>query len=243
MALYKRVLLKLSGERMAKPGSGGVLSIESINHLADEVVTLHDKGLQIGIVLGAGNILRGAEAAEAGFEEAQAHSMGMLATVINALALQSILEEKGKFTRVMTAVEMNSIAEPYIRRRALRHMEKDRIVILAGGTGNPFFTTDSAGALRAIELEADLLVKATQVDGIYNKDPNKFDDAEHFGDISYKDILVDNLKVMDGAAIALCREHNMPLMVCSITGKNSLIDALEGRVKRTLVNNTVQDKR
>lgn len=228
---------------MAKQGSGGVLSIEAITHLADEVVSLHDKGIQIGIVLGAGNILRGAEAVDAGFEEAQAHSMGMLATVINALALQSILEQKGKYTRVMTAVEMNSIAEPYIRRRALRHMEKERIVILAGGTGNPFFTTDSAGALRAIELHADVLIKATQVDGIYDKDPNKFADAQHLGDVSYKDILVDNLKVMDGAAIALCREHNMPLMVCSIHEKGSLMDALEGKVKRTLVNNTVADKR
>jgi uridylate kinase len=243
MSDYKRVLLKLSGERMAKQGSGGVLSIEAITHLADEVVSLHDKGIQIGIVLGAGNILRGAEAVDAGFEEAQAHSMGMLATVINALALQSILEQKGKYTRVMTAVEMNSIAEPYIRRRALRHMEKERIVILAGGTGNPFFTTDSAGALRAIELHADVLIKATQVDGIYDKDPNKFADAQHLGDVSYKDILVDNLKVMDGAAIALCREHNMPLMVCSIHEKGSLMDALEGKVKRTLVNNTVADKR
>lgn len=243
MSEYKRVLLKLSGERMAKQGSGGVLSIEAISHLADEVVSLHDKGIQIGIVLGAGNILRGAEAVEAGFEEAQAHSMGMLATVINALALQSILEQKGKYTRVMTAVEMNSIAEPYIRRRALRHMEKDRVVILAGGTGNPFFTTDSAGALRAIELHADVLIKATQVDGIYDKDPNKFDDAKHLGDVSYKDILVDNLKVMDGAAIALCREHNMPLMVCSIHEKGSLLNALEGKVNRTLVNNTVADKR
>lgn len=238
MALaYKRILLKLSGERMAKEGSGGVLSMSAITHLADEVISVHDQGVEVGIVLGAGNILRGSEAAEAGFEEAQAHSMGMLATVINALALQSILEQKGKYTRVMTAMDMNSIAEPYIRRRALRHMEKSRIVILAGGTGNPFFTTDSAGALRAIELDADLLVKATQVDGIYNKDPNKFDDAQHLGDISFKDILVDNLKVMDGAAIALCREHDMPLMVCAIENKNSLLDALEGKVKRTLVGN------
>ena len=241
MSNYKRVLLKLSGERMSKQGSGRVLSMESIQHLADEVVSLHDNGIQIGIVLGAGNILRGSEAAEVGFEEAQAHSMGMLATIINALALQSVLEGMGKYTRVMTAVEMNSIAEPYIRRRALRHMEKNRIVILAGGTGNPFFATDSAGALRAIELHADLLIKATQVDGIYDKDPNKFDDAQHLGDISYKDVLVDNLKVMDGAAIALCREHNMPLMVCSITGTNSLLNALEGKVKRTLVNNSVED--
>lgn len=232
---YKRVLLKLSGERMATANSHSVLSVDAINHLADEVVSLHEEGIEVGIVLGAGNILRGKEAAEAGFEEAQAHSMGMLATVINALALQSILEQKGRQTRVMTAVSMPSIAEPYIRRRALRHMEKGRIVILAAGTGNPFFTTDSAGALRAIELHADLLVKATQVDGIYNKDPNKFDDAVHLGDVSYKEILVDNLKVMDGAAIALCREHKMPLMVCSITGEGSLLKAIKGEVRRTLV--------
>lgn len=232
---YKRVLLKLSGERMAKANSNGVLSMGAIQHLAEEVVSIHEQGIEVGVVLGAGNILRGSEAAEAGFEEAQAHSMGMLATVINALALQSILEQHGKFTRVMSAVEMNSIAEPYIRRRALRHMEKDRIVILAGGTGNPFFTTDSAGALRAIELNADVLIKATQVDGIYDKDPNKYDDAVHLGDITFKEVLVDNLKVMDGAAMALCREHNMPLMVCSIEGKGSLLDAIQGKAKRTLV--------
>ncbi len=233
---YKRVLLKLSGERMAKPNSNGVLSMTEITHLADEVISLHEEGVEVGVVLGAGNILRGSEAAAAGFVEAQAHSMGMLATVINALALQSIIEQKGKDTRVMTAVTMNSIAEPYIRRRAIRHMEKGRIVILAGGTGNPFFTTDSAGALRAIELNADVLIKATQVDGIYDKDPNKFDDAVHLGDISYREILVDNLKVMDGAAIALCREHKMPLMVCSIEGEGSLMNAITGKAKRTLVN-------
>lgn len=233
---YKRVLLKLSGERMAKKNSNGVLSMHAIQHLTDEIISLQNAGIEVGVVLGAGNILRGSEAAESGFEEAQAHSMGMLATVINALALQSLLEQNGKFTRVMTAVEMNSIAEPYIRRRALRHMEKGRIVILAGGTGNPFFTTDSAGALRAIELNADVLIKATQVDGIYNKDPNKFDDAIHMGDITFKEVLVENLKVMDGAAIALCREHNMPLMVCSIEGKGSLMDAINGKTKRTLIN-------
>ncbi len=232
---YKRILLKLSGERMSRSGSSNVLSMSSISHLADEIISLHEEGSEIGVVLGAGNILRGSEAAEVGFEEAQGHSMGMLATVINALALQSVLEQKGKYTRVMSAVPMESFAEPYIRRRAIRHMEKGRIVIFAGGTGNPFFTTDSAGALRAVEVGADLLIKGTQVDGIYTADPKKDSSAKHLSDISYKDILVDDLKVMDGAAIALCRENKMPLMVCSLEDKGNLLKAIKGETKRTLV--------
>ena len=232
---YKRIILKLSGERMAMPNSNGVLSKEAINLMVDHVLDVRREGYEVGVVLGGGNILRGAEAAEAGFEEAQAHSMGMLATVINALAMQSVLEQRGEFTRVMTAQPMEAVAEPYIRRRAIRHMEKGRIVIFAGGTGNPFFTTDSAGALRAIEVGADLLIKGSKVDGIYDKDPHKFPDAKHFDDISYSEILSDNLQVMDGAAIALCRQHKMPLMVCSIEEPQSLVKALRGDARRTLV--------
>lgn len=232
---YKRIILKLSGERMAKANSNGVLSKEAIDLMVSHILDVKNTGVEVGIVLGGGNILRGAEAAEAGFEEAQAHSMGMLATVINALALQSVLEQKGEFTRVMTAHSMESVAEPYIRRRAIRHMEKGRIVIFAGGTGNPFFTTDSAGALRAIEVGADLLVKGSKVDGIYSKDPHKHADAKHFSDISYREVLNDDLQVMDGAAIALCRDHKMPLMVCSIEEKGALLKALKGDAKRTLV--------
>ena len=232
---YKRILLKLSGERMAKPGSNGVLSKQAIEMLADQVVDVRREDVEVAIVLGGGNILRGHEAAEAGFEEASAHGMGMLATVINALALQNILEQKGYDTRVMTAVPLASFAEPYIRRRAMRHMEKGRIVICAGGTGNPFFTTDTAGALRAIELDADLLIKGSKVDGIYDKDPHKFSDAKHMAHISYKNVLSEDLQVMDGAAIALCRDNNMPLMVCSIEEPGGLIRAIRGDARCTVV--------
>ena len=230
---YKRVLLKLSGERLG--GEGTILDVDQINLIADEVVALHDAGVELGIVLGGGNILRGAEAAENGIEEGQAHYMGMLATMINALALQSVLEQKGKFTRVMSAIEMANVAEPFIRRRALRHLEKDRIVIFGAGSGNPFFTTDTAGALRAIEMGAELLIKATKVDGIYTSDPIQDPDAKHISDITYKTALVEDLQVMDGSAIALCREHQIPLMVCQIQGHGSLLKALTGETKRTLV--------
>lgn len=231
---YKKILIKLSGERMAADDNG-VLSVAEIEKLADEIIAVHDEGTQVGVVLGGGNIIRGHEAAATGIEEAQAHNMGSLATVINCLAMQSILEQKGKYTRVMSAIPMSTVAEPYIRRRALSHMAKGRIVIFAGGTGNPFFTTDSAGALRAIETGCDILVKATKVDGIYDKDPNQFDDAKHLENITYKDILVDDLKVMDGSAIALCRDNKMPLMVCRVDGDKSLLKALKGEAKRTLV--------
>ncbi len=231
---YKRILLKLSGERLGGDGDE-ILSVNDIAHLAEEIKSIHDAGAEVGVVLGAGNIIRGSEAAQAGFEEAQAHYMGMLGTVINALAMQSALEQKGVYTRVMSAIEMQSVAEPYIRRRAIRHMEKKRVVIFAGGTGNPFFTTDTAGALRAVEIGADLLVKATKVDGIYTADPKKDSNAKHLSEITYQDILVDDLKVMDGAAIALCKEHRLPLMVCDSSEKGGFKKAIKGEVKRTLV--------
>lgn len=235
MPPLKRVLVKLSGERFGSGNDGHNLNMEQIRFLADELISVHDAGMEMGIVLGAGNIVRGKEAAQAGIEEAQAHYMGMLATVINALALQSILEQKGKYTRVMTAVRMESVAEPYIRRRAIRHMEKGRIVIFAGGTSNPFFSTDTAGALRAIEMGADMLIKATKVDGIYTADPMKDPSAKHLDKISYKDVLVDNLQVMDGAAISLCRENNLPLMVCAVDEPGSLMKAMRGEARHTLV--------
>ena len=234
---YKRILIKLSGERFGtiKDGKDSVLDVDQISHMADEIISVHDEGTEVGVVLGAGNIVRGKEAAAAGIEEAQAHQMGMIATVINALSLQSVLEKKGKFTRVMSAIPMSSVAEPYIRRRAIRHMEKGRVVIMAGGTGNPFFSTDTAGALRAVELRADMLVKATKVDGIYTADPKTDKTAKHLDEISYKDVLVEDLKVMDGAAIAICRENKLPLMVCSVDGAGSLLKAIKGKAKRTLV--------
>jgi uridylate kinase len=230
---YKRVLVKLSGERFA--ANNEILHGDQINLMAGELVALQQAGYEVGVVLGGGNILRGKEAAKAGVEEAQAHQMGMLATVINALALQSALEQQGVDNRVMTAVPINNVAEPYIRRRAVRHLEKGRVVIFAGGTGNPFFTTDSAGALRAIETGCDLLIKATKVDGIYTADPLKNKDAQHIKEITYKGVLVEDLQVMDGSAIALCRENRLPLMVCAVEGGQSLLKAMQGKKKRTLV--------
>jgi len=213
---YKRILLKVSGERLAGEQHEKVLDVHAIDDIAAEIKALRDAGVEMGVVIGGGNILRGREAAAAGIVAAQAHQMGMLATVINALALQSALENIGVQTRVMSALAIDTVAEPYIRRRAMRHMEKGRVVIFAGGTGNPFFTTDTAGALRAIEIGAQVYIKATKVDGIYTADPAKDKNAKHLADISYKDVLVDDLQVMDGAAIALCRDNKLPLMVCKV---------------------------
>jgi uridylate kinase len=229
---FKRILVKVSGERFGAD-KGEVLDGPAIQAIAAEIKALHDDIIQVGVVIGGGNIVRGREvASDDGIEEAVAHQMGMLATVINALALQSALEQKGAHVRVMSAVSVHSVCEPYIRRRAVRHMEKGRIVIFAGGTGNPFFTTDTAGALRAIELGAEVLIKATKVDGIYDGDPAKNKTAKHYGSVSYKDVLVDDLKVMDGNAIALCREHRMPLIVCKL---GEVRDALHGKAKCTRV--------
>ncbi len=236
MADYKRILLKLSGERLGGE-QGEVLKQQQLEMLAQEAKALHDAGYELAIVLGGGNILRGKEAAANGIEEAQAHHMGMLATVINSIALQSVMEQQGLDTRVMTAINMEDVAEPYIRRRAIRHLQKGRIVICAAGTGNPFFTTDSAGALRAIEMGADLLIKATKVDGIYTADPFKEATAQHIPRISYKQTLVDDLHVMDGSAVALCRDNHVPLMVCNLAGDSSILKALRGEAKHTLVDN------
>lgn len=232
---FKRVLVKVSGERLggeAKENGGAILEVSAIQGIAREIRDIHAGGVQVGVVIGGGNIIRGREAADAGIEVAQAHQMGMLATVINALALQSALEAAGVQTRVMSAVRIDMMCEPYIRRRAMRHLEKGRVVIFAAGTGNPFFTTDTAGALRAIEIGAEAYVKATKVDGIYTADPLKNPEAKHLAEISYKDVLVDDLQVMDGAAIALCREHGLPLMVCKV---GTIADSLAGYAKFTLV--------
>lgn len=236
---YKRILLKVSGERLAGAegraathGHDKVLEVEAIQDIAAEIKAVHGRGIQVGVVVGGGNILRGKEAVAAGIVAAQAHQMGMLATVINALALQSALEDMGVHTRVMSAVEIASVAEPYIRRRAMRHLEKGRVVIFAGGTGNPFFTTDTAGALRAIEIGAQVYIKATKVDGIYTADPMKDPAARHLPNISYRDVLVEDLKVMDGSAIALCRENALPLMVCRA---GDVVKALSGDAKCTVV--------
>lgn len=229
---YKRILLKVSGERLAGDQHEKVLDVHAIEEIAHEIKTLKDKGIEIGVVIGGGNMIRGKETAATGIVAAQAHQMGMLATVINALALQSMLEKEDIQTRVMSAIRIDTVAEPYIRRRAMRHMEKGRVVIFAAGTGNPFFTTDTAGALRAIEIGAEVYIKATNVDGIYTADPKKNPDAKHLPDISYKDVLVDDLKVMDGAAIALCRENHLPLMVCKV---GEVVRAFAGQAKHTIV--------
>ncbi len=238
-APYKRVLIKVSGERMAglesakkKGSSHPILDVHAIDDIADEIKAIQKLGVQVAIVVGGGNMIRGSEIAKMGIIPAQAHQMGMLATIINALALQSELERKGVDSRVMSAVSVFAMCEPYIRRRALRHMDKGRVVIFAAGTGNPFFTTDSAGALRAIEIGADILIKATKVDGIYSADPMKDKKAKHLPTVSYKDVLVSDLKVMDGAAIALCREHALPLMVCKM---GEVLPAIQGKAKRTIV--------
>jgi len=203
---YKRILLKLSGEALLGRKSTGV-DPEVANYIADEIKSLSDIGVELGIVIGGGNIFRGIEASAKGMDRTTADYMGMLATVINSLALRSALEERGLPTRVQSSIEMREIAEPFIQRRAIRHLEKGRIVIFAGGTGNPYFSTDTAAALRAVEIRADVIMKATRVDGVYNRDPLKDKKAVMFNKISYIDVLTKDLKVMDAAAISLGRDR------------------------------------
>lgn len=229
---YARILLKVSGERMAGEGHNAVLDVHAIREIAEEIKALRDAGIQLGVVVGGGNMVRGKEMAAAGIIEAQAHQMGMLATVINALALQSVLESIGVHCRVLSALQVDNVAEPHIRRRALRHIEKGRVCIFAAGTGNPFFTTDTAGALRAIEIGAQVYVKATKIDGIYTDDPVKNPAAKHLPSITYQEALVQNLQVMDGAAIAMCREQKLPLLVCKI---GDVLPALQGKAPHTIV--------
>ena len=212
---YQRVLLKVSGEALMGDKQFGH-DFETIKRIAGDIKEVVDLNVQVSVVVGGGNIYRGIDASSLGMERAAADYMGMLATVINALALQNILESLNVHTRVLSAIPMMSICEPYVRRRAKRHMEKGRVVIFAAGTGNPFFTTDSAAVLRAIEMNCDLLLKATQVDGVYDSDPVKNPAARKFNEISYTDVLKDNLKVMDMSAIALARENNLPIKVFSI---------------------------
>lgn len=230
---YKRILVKVSGERLGGDVEGRVLDVPSIEEIALEIKALQDKGLQVAMTVGGGNILRGKQAAAAGVEEAQAHYMGMLATAFNALALQSALEKIGVQTRVMTGIEMHNVAEPFIRRRAIRHLEKGRVTIFAA-SGMPFITSDTAGALRAIEIGAEVYIKASKIDGIYTADPMKDKNAKHMAKIKYKDVLAEDLKVMDGSAIALCRDNNLPLMVCKI---GEVLEALAGKAKCTIVSN------
>lgn len=231
---YKRILLKLSGEALLGKQSTGV-DPEVANYIADEIKSLSKIGVQLGIVVGGGNIFRGIEASAKGMDRTTADYMGMLATVINSLALQSALEERGLPTRVQSSIEMREIAEPFIQRRAMRHLEKGRIVIFAGGTGNPYFSTDTAAALRAVEIRADVIMKATKVDGVYSADPVKDKKALMFDKISYIDVLTKNLKVMDATAISLCRDNLLPIIVFNMQKKGNICKAVCGQKIGTYV--------
>ncbi len=231
---YKRVLLKLSGEALAPQGSSGI-DPEAAKMISNQIKNCVQIGANLAIVIGGGNIWRGKVGLELGMDRATADYMGMLATVMNSLALMDSLENIGVTTRVQTSIEMRAIAEPYIRRRALRHIEKSRVVIFAGGTGNPYFTTDTAAALRAVEINADLLIKATKVDGIYDSDPKKNPDAKKYDDLTYMEALSKQLQVMDATAISLCMENHMPLMVLNLWEEGSLKKALMGEKVGTLV--------
>jgi len=233
---YKRILLKLSGEALMGDLDFGVDPL-FIKNLAKEIKQVYELGVQIAIVIGGGNIFRGVQGKSLGLDRATADYMGMLATVMNALALQDTLEKEDVPTRVMSAIEMRQIAEPYIRRRAIRHLEKGRIVIFAAGTGSPFFTTDTTGALRAAEIKADVLLKATKVDGIYDKDPNKYSDAKLLKEVSYLEALEKDLRVMDHTALTLCKENNLPIIVFNIKQENALKDIVEGKSVGSIVKN------
>ncbi len=228
--VYKRVILKLSGESLSRSGERGI-SMEEVVAIAGQVKQAHEVGCQLAVVVGGGNILRGGQfttAAGSKIEEATAHYMGMLATCINALALQEGLESVGCQTRVMSAIRMDGVCEPFIRRRAIRHMEKGRIVVLAAGTGSPFVTTDTAATQRALELGADIVLKATKVDGVYSEDPEKNPHAVLYRQLDYDTVISQNLRVMDGTAITQCREHNMPVLVFNFKKDGNIVKAVSG---------------
>lgn len=231
---YKRVLLKLSGESlMGEQGFG--ISSEVLDFFSNEVNSVHGAGVQLGIVIGGGNIYRGLSAASQGIHRATGDQMGMLATMINSLALQNAIEKKGIFTRLMSAIKMEEIAEPYIRRRAIRHLEKGRVVIFGGGTGHPYFSTDTAASLRAVEIGADVIVKGTRVDGVYDSDPEKNPDALKFESITYLDILKKNLRIMDLTAVSLCQENNLPMMVFNMDVPGNLLKLVQGEQIGTFI--------
>jgi uridylate kinase len=235
MALaYRRALLKLSGEALAGEKGGG-LDYQVIETLAEEIKEVHALGVHLGLVVGGGNIVRGATASRQGLDRVSADYMGMLATVINALALQNVLETLGVQTRVMTAIRMESLAEPYIRRRMMRHLEKRRVVIFAGGTGNPFFSTDTAAVLRALEMEADVVLKATNVDGIYTSDPKKDLNARLLKEITFQDAIVNGYAVMDANAFGLCQANALPIVVLNINTPGSIARTLRGEGVGTIV--------
>ena len=236
MLKYKRILLKLSGEALAGDKNFGY-SDEILESFAKQIKQIHSQGAELAIVIGGGNIFRGKLGEQAGMDRSTGDTMGMLATVMNALALQTMIEKYGVPTRVLTAISMPQVAEPYIRRRAIRHLEKGRVVIFAAGVGSPYFTTDSGGALRAIEINADVLAKGTKVDGIYDKDPAKYDDAIKYENITFTEALTQNLQVMDATALSLCRENNMPVVVFNALKEGNMNKLVNGENIGTKVYN------
>ncbi|MCA0388939.1 MAG: UMP kinase [Bacteroidetes bacterium] len=236
-AKYRRILLKLSGESlMGNKGFG--IDPEMLKFFAEEIKTVHNIGVQVGIVIGGGNIFRGLAAEGQGIDRVTGDLMGMLATTINSLALQNAIEKAGVFSRLMTAIKMDEIAEPYIRRRAIRHLEKGRVVIFSAGTGHPYFSTDTAAALRAVEIEADVIIKGTRVDGVFDSDPEKNPGAKQYEGISYLDVMNKNLRVMDLTAISLCQENDLPLQVFNMNVTGNLLRVVMGENIGTFVNHT-----
>ncbi len=231
---YSRVLLKISGEALAGERGFG-FDFDTIARIADEIQKVMRSGADVGLVIGGGNIVRGSQLSKMGMDRVSADYMGMLGTVINALAVQDILERKGMETRVMTAIRMEELAEPYIRRRALRHFEKGRVVIFAAGTGNPYFSTDTAAVLRAIQIKAQVIIKATSVDGVYSADPKVDKQAKFYDEISYRDVMLEELKVMDQTAVTLCKENSLPLIVLNIHKPDAIAAAVRGDRVGTLV--------
>lgn len=234
-SIYRRILLKLGGESLAAQDGGFGIDQGAVSIIAQEVLDAVSLGVQTGIVIGGGNIFRGATASSLGMERVTADYMGMLATVINALALQNALEKAGIVTRILSAIEVHQVAEPYIRRRAIRHLEKGRVVIFAGGTGNPYFTTDTAAALRAIEIEAQVIFKATKVDGIYSADPMKDPTATKFNNLSYLEVLEKDLKVMDSTSVSLCKDNKLPMVIFNVRKRGNIKRVLMGENLGTTV--------
>ena len=233
-SIYKRILLKLGGESLSGPSGFGI-DVSQAEAIASRIQEVHRMGVEVAVVIGAGNIWRGKQGLDRGMDRATADYMGMLGTVMNAMALMDALERSGVYTRVQSAIEMRAVAEPYIRRRAIRHLEKGRVVILSAGTGNPYFSTDTAAALRAMEIDANVVIKATKVDGVYDSDPKKNPDAKKFDRLSYIDVLNRRLEVMDSTAISLCMENNLPILVLNLWDPQALLRALKGEQTGTLV--------
>ncbi|HMV43519.1 MAG TPA: UMP kinase [Leptospiraceae bacterium] len=234
---YKRILIKLSGEALAGEGEYGIDGNKTMA-LAKEIADIHRQNIEVAIVVGGGNIFRGIRGVEKGIERATADYMGMMATIMNALALQGACEKIGLYTRVQSAIEVNSIAEPYIRRRAVRHLEKKRVVIFAGGTGNPYFTTDTTASLRAVEVGCEVILKATKVDGVYTADPKIDKSAKRYTNVSFSESIRKRLKVMDQTALSLCMENNMPIIVFDIFKQGNLADLISGKIVGTLISNS-----